>query len=137
MHDCAGRNNPGNGWNPFYHARNGLNRDGVPVSKVELPKGKWTRQTVGIGNYCPGTIPVNFIALQHKQPGSYHYYLDNVIIRRKDGGVRSVIWQSKKNFAPLLYRYKGQNHNSFEQAGAVEGFPFEGIELSVAEYSGQ
>ncbi len=125
--------NPGNGWNPFYTARNGLNQDGVPVSKFELPKGKWTRQVVGIGNYCPGTIPVNFIALQHKQPGTYHYYLDNVVVRKKDGGIRSVIWQSKKNFAPILYRYKKVNHNSIDKAKAVDGFPFESINLSVVE----
>ena len=123
--------NPGNGWNPFYTDRNGLNQDGIPVSKVELPKGKWTRQVVGIGNYCPGTIPVNYIALQHKQPATYHYYLDNVVVRKKDGGIRSVIWQSEKNFAPIIYRYKKQNHNSFEKARAVDGFPFESISVSV------
>ena len=129
--------NPGNGWIPFYRANNGLNQDGVPVSKLELPKGKWTRQVIGIGNYCPGTIPVNFIALQHKKPGNYHYLLDNIVIRKADGGIRSVIWQSKKNFAPLLYRYKGQNHNSLDKAKAVDGFPFESIGLSVVGHPGK
>jgi len=125
--------NPGNGWNPFYNSRNGLNQDGVPVSEVELPKRKWVRQVVGIGNYCPGTIPVNFIALQSREPGDYHYYLDNIVIRKNDGGIRTVIWQAKADFAPLLYRYKNKNYNSFEQAQAVKGFPFSGVEISATD----
>jgi len=122
---------PGNGWNPFYHARNGLNQDGVPVVNVELPKGKWVRQVVGIGNYSPGTIPVNFIALQSREAGTYHYYLDNIVIRKKDGDVRNVIWQSKSDFSSLLYRYKRKNYNSLEKAMAVDGFPFSEIQISV------
>jgi hypothetical protein len=121
--------NPGNGWNPFYTAGNGLNQDGVALAGLELPKGVWTHQVVGIGNYCPGTIPVNFIALQSRKAGKYHYYLDNIVIRKNDGGIRSVIWQSPADFAPLLYRYKGNNHNSLEEAMEVKGFPFSDIRI--------
>ena len=122
---------PGNGWNPFYKSKNGLNQDGVELVNLELPKGTWTRQVVGIGNYCPGTLPVNFIALQSPKAGYYHYYLDNIVIRKNDGDLRSVIWTSKSNFAPLLYRYKGVNYNSLEKAQRVKGFPFTGIQLNT------
>ncbi len=125
---------PGNGWNPFYHSGNGLNQDGVPLVNVELPKGVWTRQVVGIGNYSPGIIPVNLIALQSRTPGKYHYYMDNIVIRKKDGGIRSVIWKSKSDFAPILYRYKRKNHDSLEKAKAVKGFPFSDISLSVVSH---
>lgn len=123
--------NPGNGWDPFYTPKNGLNQDGVALIDLDLPKGVWTRQVVGIGNYCPGIVPVNYIALQNTGTGYYHYYLDNIIIRRQDGGIRSVIWSSKSDSASLLYRYKAVNHNNLEQAQSVEGFPFGDINISV------
>jgi arylsulfatase A-like enzyme len=122
---------PGDGWNPFYKSKNGLTQEGVAVVDLELPKGVWTRQVVGIGNYCPGTIPENFIALQSKTAGTYHCYLDNIVIRKNDGGIRSVIWQSKSDFAPLLYQYKGNNYDKLDDALAVDGFPFSDIQLSV------
>ncbi|RKY11277.1 MAG: hypothetical protein DRP65_04705 [Planctomycetota bacterium] len=124
---------PGNGWNPFYKSKNGLNQDGVELVDLDLPKGVWTRQVVGIGNYSPGTIPVNFIALRSTNAGYYHYYLDNIIIRKNDGGIRSVIWSSKSNFAPLLYRYKGVNYNKLERAQAVDGFPFSDIRITAVD----
>jgi arylsulfatase A-like enzyme len=127
---------PGDGWNPFYKSRNGLNQDGVALADLALPKGVWTRQVVGIGNYCPGTVPVNFIALRSRTPGAYHFYLDNLVIRRKDGGIRSVIWQSESDFAPLLYRYKNVNHNTLDRAKAVDGFPFKDIQLRVVTHPG-
>jgi hypothetical protein len=128
---------PGNGWKPFYQEGVGLNQDGKEVVDVKLPKGVWTRQVVGVGNYCPGTIPVNIITLMSRKAGRYHFYLDNIIIRKKDGGVRSVIWQSEKNFAPIIYRYKGVNHRKLEKAKAVKGFPFSDISISVPARSGQ
>ena len=88
-------------------------------------------QGVGIGNYSPGTIPVNFIALQNTAAGYYHYYLDNIVIRKNDGSIRSVIWSSKSNFAPLLYRYKGINYNNMEDAKAINGFPFSDIRITT------
>ncbi len=121
---------PGNGWNPFYKSKNGLNQDGSMLVDLDLPKGVWTRQVVGIGNYCPGILPVNFIALRSANPGFYHYYLDNIVIRKNDGGIRSVIWSSGSNFAPLLYRYKNVNHNSLASAMAVNGFPFSDIKIA-------
>jgi arylsulfatase A len=124
---------PGDGWNPFYKPSNGLNQQGIELVDLKLPKGVWTRQVVGVGNYCPGTLPVNFIALQSTEAGYYHYYLDNIIIRKNDGGIRSVIWSSKSNFAPLVYRYKGVNYNNLEKARAVAGFPFSDIQITAAD----
>ena len=122
---------PGNGWNPFYKSRNGLNQDGVELVNLDIPKGVWTRQVVGIGNYCPGTLPVNFIALRSPVEGYYHYYFDNIIIRKNDGQIRSVIWTSDKNFAPLLYRYKGVNYSDLKRAQATANFPFSDIQITT------
>ena len=122
---------PGNGWNPFYKSRNGLNQDGVELVDLDMPKGVWTRQIVGIGNYCPGILPVNFIALQSAVAGYYHYYFDNIVIRKNDGQIRSVIWTSDANFASLLFRYKGINHNDLKKAQAVAGFPFSNIQITM------
>ncbi len=122
---------PGNGWHPFYKSKNGLTHDGVELVDLDIPKGVWTRQVVGIGNYCPGTLPVNFIALQSAIAGYYHYYFDNIVIRKNDGQIRSVIWSSDANFAPLLFRYKGGNYNKLEKAQAVAGFPFSDIQITT------
>jgi arylsulfatase A-like enzyme len=123
--------NPGSGWRPFYEQGNGLNQDGLELVDLELPKGVWTRQVVGIGNYCPGTLPVNLIALQSRTPGTYHYYLDNIVVRRKDGGIRAVIWKSEPDFAPLLYRYKNRNYHSLAEARKISGFPFSDIQIGM------
>jgi arylsulfatase A len=124
---------PGDGWNPFYKTNNGLNQDAVKLVDLVLPKGVWKRQVVGIGNYCPGTLPVNFIALQSTNPGYYHYCLDNIIIRKNDGKIRSVIWSSKSNFAPLLFRYKGVSYNSMVDAKTAPGFPFSDIQIAAVD----
>ena len=82
---------PGDGWNPFYTGRNGLNQDGVPV-QGRLPKGV---DAPGGGDrqlfprYAAGELHC-----PSKRAGVYHYYLDNIVIRKNDGGIRSVIWQS-------------------------------------------
>jgi arylsulfatase A len=124
---------PGNGWNPFYKSRNGLTQDGVELVDLDLPKGVWTRQVVGIGNCSPSTLPVNLIALRSIDAGYYHYYLDNIVIRKNDGGIRSVIWSSKSNFAPLVYRYKGVNYNNLADVKAVAGFPFSDIQITAVD----
>ena len=122
---------PGNGWNPFYKSKNGLNQDGIELVDLDLSKGIWTRQVVGVGNYCPGTLPVNFIALQSPVAGYYHYYFDNIVIRKNDGHIRSVIWTSDADFAPLLFRYKGVNHNNLKKAQETADFPFGKIEITT------
>lgn len=122
---------PGLGWNPFYNSGNGLNQDGILLYNLELPKGVWTRQVVGIGNLCPGTIKVNYIALLNKKPGNYHYYMDNIIIRKRDGSIRSVIWQSEKHFAPIIYSYKNKRYRSIQEANKNKEFPFSDIQLKA------
>lgn len=107
----------------------------MALVELDLQKGVWTRQVVGIGNYCPCTIPVNFISLQSRKTGLYHYYLDNIVIRKNDGGIRSVIWQNQVDFAPILYRYKCANYPSLQKAMEVEGFPFSEIKISTMKYN--
>ena len=60
---------------------------------ISWPKGKWIRKVVGIGNNGALGIPVCYIALRSPAPGYIHFYLDNVVLRKNDGTIRSVIWQ--------------------------------------------
>ncbi|MEO0509924.1 MAG: sulfatase-like hydrolase/transferase [Verrucomicrobiota bacterium] len=126
---------PGSGWNPYFNESNGINQDGELINNLELPKGKWVRQVVGVGNLCPAVIKVNYIALLGKNPGTYHYYLDNIVIRKSDDGIRSVIWQSKPDLINLIYRYGNKNYNTLEKAKESKGFAFSDIELSVTSHS--
>jgi len=120
---------PGSGWSPFFTSRSGFNSDGEKIIALDLPKGVWTRQVVGVGNLCPGGIPVNLIALTSKKPGYYHYYLDNIVLRKADGTVRAVLWESKKDFSPITYIHKNRRERSLQKFEATKGFAFEDVEV--------
>lgn len=122
---------PGEGWKPLFDDENGLNQDSLLVHNYTLPKGKWIRNVVGTGTLCPGTSTVNYIVFRNSNIGYYHFYIDNVVIRKSDGTVRSVIWQNGSDMSPLIYRYKNVNHNSLSNAKAVSGFPFSDIQFST------
>jgi arylsulfatase A-like enzyme len=124
---------PGKGWNPFFHPQNGLNQDGVSPQQAKWPKGTWIRQTVGVGNMCPHSMVVSYIALQNRNAGYYHFYLDNVVVRRSDGSVRKVIWASKQDSGALIIRHRKKNYGSLADALSSKGFPFGEIEIDTVQ----
>jgi hypothetical protein len=122
---------PGSGWTPVFNANNGINQNGIRVHSQQLPKGKWIRHVVGTGTVCPGASNVNYIVLRGGPTGYYHFYLDNIVIRKSDGTIRSVIWQNSTDSGSLLYRYKNINYSSFSSAQNAANFPFGDIQIST------
>lgn len=57
-------------------------------------KGKWIHRSVGTGQICPALPQWSVIAIAAKEPGFYHFYLDNVVIQKPDGRV-SRYWQER------------------------------------------
>lgn len=120
----------GASWAAVFDNSNGINQDGINVHSQNLSKGKWIRNVVGTGTICPGTSTVNYIVFRNGNPGYYHFYLDNIVIRKSDGSVRTVIWQQGADAIPIIYRFKNVNHNSLSDAKKVSDFPFSDIQLS-------
>lgn len=123
---CAAR-----GSNPYFNSGNGINQDGDPVQKANLPKGKWTRQVVGVGNLCPGGAGTNYVALQSSKKGYYHFYLDNIVIRRNDGIIRSVVWKSGDDLSNATILHGKEKYNSIERALSEPGFPFSQLSITT------
>ena len=123
---------PGRGWTPYYNSSNGVTHDSLLLSDITWPKGKWIRKVVGIGNNGALGIPVCYIALRSPAPGYIHFYLDNVVLRKNDSTIRSVIWMDNTNTKPLIYRYRNINYNKLSSALNVSGFPFADIKLGIA-----
>lgn len=124
---------PVSGPTPFFNATNGINQNGELVQKMNLNKGEWTRQIAGVGNLCPTNISSVYIALQNQNPGNYHFYLDNIVIRHKDGSIRNVIWQSEKNSTNTTITYAKKNYNSVSKALAAQNFPLTQINVTTTK----
>jgi len=122
---------PGAGWTPVFNGNNGINQDSIKIHGYNMPKGKWMRNVVGTGTICPGSSTVNYIVLRGGSNGYYHFYLDNIVIRKSDGSIRSVIWQNSTDFSPIIYRFKNKNYNSLSDAKKVSDFPFSDIQISA------
>ena len=125
---CAGK-----GWDPFFSPGNGINQDGESPSLMRLPQGKWIRQVIGIGNMCPQSLVVSYIALQSRRPGRYHFYLDNVVVRRHDGTIRKALWASEEDSDHLIIRHKKKNYNGIQKAVVGSRMPFRSISLETVD----
>ncbi len=124
---------PAEGWNHIITNDNGLDHNGNKVAIMKYQKGVWTRHIVGVGTTSPGDGPINYIVLKDSGPGYYHFYVDNVVVRKKDGSVRSVIWESGDDTTPIIYRYKGTNYNSWESVSAISNFPFNSVSIKAID----
>ena len=124
---------PGSGWDPFFSPENGINQRGESPSREKLPKGRWVRQAIGIGNMCPQKLVVSYIALQSSRAGDYHFCMDNVVVRRADGSIRKVLWASKEDSDQLIVRHRKKNYNGVQQALASGKLPFSDISLEVVD----
>ena len=127
---------PGGGWTPKFDTNNGVNSRGELVTEKVLPKGQWIRQVVGMGELAALPSPVQYIALRNTSAGYYHFYIDNVIIRKADGTIRDVVWsQNGDRSASTQYRYKGVVYYSWAEVTAVAGFPFSDITMTTVDMS--
>ena len=121
------------GPSPYYNSGNGINQFGELVQNAELVKGEWTRQVVGLGNLCPGGGSTNYISLVGSGYGNYHFYLDNVVIRKKDGSLYNVIWDSEENLTEPSLQHGREKYGSIDNAIASEEFPLEELSISVVK----
>ena len=127
---------PGRGWTPKYDSNNGINLEGNLVAQQSFPKGQWVRQVAGMGEI--GALPseVQYINLRNASSGYYHFYIDNVVMRDKDGNIRDVVWSSDADFdVSLQYRYNNVVYDSWEGVSSVSGFPFSNITLNTVDLS--
>lgn len=124
---------PAEGWVPIFTNDNGLDHKGNIVATMKYRKGTWTRHIVGVGTICPGGGPINYIVLKDTGPGYYHFFLDNIVVRKKDGSVRSVIWESQEDTTPIIYRYRDINYDSWAKAFAASGFPFNSVSIKAID----
>ncbi|WP_281614978.1 sulfatase-like hydrolase/transferase [Flammeovirga sp. SubArs3] len=69
---------------------------------VKAGKGKWEHRVIGIGEATPQKLSYNMMSFQSRKPGTYHFYIDNLIARKADGTV-ITLWSSGKD---TIKRYK-------------------------------
>ncbi len=118
------------GMNPYYTSNNGVAEDGVMLAETRWPRGKWLHKTIGIGNHAALGVFTHYIALRSRTPGAYHFYLDNVVLRKADGTIRARIWQDAKDLCEIIYRRADANITE------LKGTPFAALELNVVEAEG-
>ena len=127
---------PGGGWAPIFDTNNGVNSRGELTTEKSLPKGQWVRQVFGMGDRAALPSNVQFIALRNTSAGYYHFYIDNVVMRKADGTIRDVVWSQDSDFdVNPQYRYKGTVHYSWAAVTAVSGFPFSSITMNTVNLS--
>lgn len=124
---------PGRGWDPMFKPNSGLDQDGKHVYNMENPKGEWRRHTVGIGVNCPLVTVINYIVMRDGGPGYYHFYIDNVVVRKNDGTIRTVLWKSEKDTTPLIYCYDRKHYNGLKEALASPKFPFKDVQIKAVD----
>jgi arylsulfatase A-like enzyme len=124
---------PAKGWTPVYDSNNGVDHDGALLVDTVWPRERWVRTTVGIGSVAPLGQTVDYIALRSPTSGTYHFFLDNVEIRRADGSLKTVIWASGSDSLRPFYRYDGVRHSRWQSVSAVDGFPFTDLSLRSVE----
>lgn len=124
---------PGRGYTPIFDSASGVIANGNLMVDQVWPRQQWVRVTAGIGEIAPLAQVVDYIALRSSQQGSYHFYLDNIVVLRHDGSTKAVIWASRDDFIPLQYRYCGEIYKSWESVAGVTGFPFSKVSLQAVD----
>ena len=88
---------------------------------------------MGIGEISPQAQAVDYIALRSPTSGSYHFFLDNVTIRRHDGSIKAVVWASRKDSLKPVFLHCGKWYESWEAVSAVSGIPFSELSIRTVE----
>lgn len=115
---------------PLFDSLSGINQYGEEVYQQELPRGEWIRNIVGYGSKCPNAAYRNNIVFLEGDTGYYHFYVDNIVLRKSDGSIRSVLWRSESDIAVLRFVYDFQNSKNISDMLEIEGFPFSDIQVS-------
>jgi arylsulfatase A-like enzyme len=124
---------PGRGSTPVFDKDSGVTADGKLMIERVWPRERWLRIATGLGEVAPLNQAVDYIALRAKQSGSYHFFLDNVTIRRHDGSIKAIIWASRNDTLRLRYRYCGRMYNTWKAVAEASGFPFSQVSIQVVD----
>lgn len=127
---------PSLGATPRFNSYRGIHTNSVLWSKQVLPKGKWVRMMSGMGEIAANGGGYSFIALHNPDPGYYHFYIDNLSIRREDGSLRGVSWDNRNDtYATPWYLLGGTTYRTWSAALAAPGFPYSDIQLNTVDLS--
>jgi len=127
---------PSTGPTPIYNSSHGIGLDETMLVDQVLPKGQWVRCVAGMGEVAPNTAYANFVALHNQNPGDYHFYVDNVVVRKPDGTVRAVVWSSDADTrSTLWYIYNKTTYTTLGAFLAVSGVPYNAIALNSVALS--
>ena len=120
--------------NPTFSNVAGVHSSGTMLFSHKLPKKQWVRIAVGAGEISPSNSKPVYIGLFNNAQGNYHFYLDNVVIRKKDGGIRAKIWDDESDTKNLTFYYKSKKYTSLSDVAAKNNdLKFSAIKLSVAQ----
>lgn len=128
---------PTSGATPRWRSnKGGIHLDGELVMEKTLPKGRWVRMLCGMGEIAPNPAYACHIALHNPSTGNYHFYIDNVVIRRNDGTIRGVTFSDASDWSTTRYYNRSGANNVSSLADAYpDGSPYSSIALSVADLS--
>ena len=121
---------PSTGPTPRYDNTKGIHLDGTLLVEQTLPKGRWVRRLCGMGEVAPNTSYASFIALHNSAPGYYHFYIDNVVIRKNDGTIRGVTWSGASDWTTTRFWQGGSTYKNLTD---VPNLAYSDISLNVAD----
>jgi len=124
---------PARGYTPIFDSASGVAADRSLLVEKQWPRDRWLRVTAGIGEISPLPQAVDYIALRSPNRGMYHFYVDNVVIRRHDGSTKAVVWASRDDSLVLRFGHCGELYNSWESLAEVSGFPFAELTVRTVE----
>ena len=113
----------------------GITPDGELFVEKVLPKGQWVRMMSGMGEIAANSSYASFIALHNPSPGYYHFYIDNMTIRKEDGSLRGVTWDNDSDYRGAWYYVGGTKYTSLSSYLSSPNCPYTGIGMNTVDLS--
>lgn len=122
---------PGGGVRPYYIDNRAVTQDSMNLNAYRWPRNQWIKVAVGYGNHAPIGGYANYVCFVRTLAGYTHFYMDNMIVRHKDGSTETI-WKSENDFNNLEYRYQDVKYKNFNDLKKIDGFPFTEIKIQSA-----
>ena len=119
---------------PRFNSRRGIHTNSIPLVAQILPKGQWVRMMSGMGEVAANGSYASLIGLHSSVPGTYHFYIDNMSIRKGDGSLRGVGWDNSSDTSGPRYYVDGEEY-SWSELAASPGFAFSEIDFKTVDLS--
>jgi len=123
---------PSSGWEPIFLTNTGYDQYGRLQTRGPAPKGGrgiWEHRVVGIGQKCPHRMPFNIISMSNREPTTYHFYMDNLVVRKPDGRIIDMWKDSSHTFK----RWNEQPFMLTPNHTAFKNIKLQAVSLNVAE----